>query len=236
VEAREPKTLPARQKPGTLLNYMSAFGPAAESLRLGERYHALTDDELLAIAEDSSDLTDLAQQALAAELSQRRLQLPPKPTAPRPLPEATRQADAADDYAEDRQIVGIATVWSLRDGLQLQKLLDQAEVPFFMGREKAARAEAVTSNFRDGVAVGVMQIGLPWAQEALKHYEPADEPATEDEQGGEDLAVHCPSCHSEDVIFEHLAEVCDSKEGEKFAWTCASCGHHWEDDGLETKN
>jgi DNA-directed RNA polymerase subunit M/transcription elongation factor TFIIS len=214
---------------------MEAFGPASESLRISEHYRRLTDDELIAVAQDKSDLTDLAQQALAAELSQRKLTVPPQ-EAPSPLPEPTYEEDAEDPYADERQLVQIATVWSLPDALKLQDLLDQAGIPFFMGKERATRAEAVTSNFRDGVSVGVMQIGMAWAQQALQHYEPADEPTTQDQQSGEDLAVHCPRCHSEDVVFERLADSANSNESQRFDWTCASCGYRWEDDGVETKN
>ena len=115
-------------------------------------------------------------------------------------------------------------------------MFDQAGIPFVMGTEKAARPEAVTSNVRDGVAVGVMQIGVPFAQQLLQHYEPADEPIAADQEGGEDPAVHCPKCHSEDVIFERLGGAGESDAEQKFDWTCASCGHQWEDAGVETKN
>ena len=213
---------------------MEAFGPASESLRISELYRRLTDDELIAIAQDSSNLTDLAQHALAGELSQRKLKVPAREVPP-PLPEPTSEEGGEDLYAEDHQLVQITTVWSLPDAVKLQDLLDEAGIPFFMGNEKAARAEAVTSNFRDGVPVAVMQIGVPWARQVLQHYQPADEPVTQDQQGGEDLAVHCPRCHSQDVIFEHLAESANSHQSQRFDWTCASCGYHWEDDGVETR-
>lgn len=219
----------------TFSSDMQAFGPASESLRLLEHYHSLTDDELLAIAEDTSDLTDLAQQVLSAEMSQRKLSVPAKEAA-LPEPEPNSEQDAEDPYAEDRSLVQIATVFSLRDAMQLQKLLDDSDVPCFMGEERATRADAVTSNFSDGVPVAVMRIGVPWAQQALQQYQPADERVTEGQQGGEDLAVHCPRCHSEDVIFEQLAAQSGSGQGEKFDWSCASCGYRWEDEGLETKN
>ena len=215
---------------------MTAFGPASESLRLSERYRSLSDDELLAIADDGSDLTDLAQQALAAEISQRKLKLPPKEETPAPPLEPASEADSDDPYAEDRKLVQIATVWSLRDASQFQMLLDDAGVPFFMGDAKTTRAQDVTANFQDGVPVAVMQIAIAAAQQALEHYEPADEHLTRDQASVEDLAVHCPKCHSEDVIFKHLAGSASSKDGQKFDWTCASCGYQWEDDGVETKN
>lgn len=215
---------------------MEGYGPAAESLRLSEHYRQLTDDELIAIAQDTSDLTEMAQQAVASEISQRKLTIPTEQPSSPPPPPDTQEEETEDPYAEDRQIVPIATVWSLPDALKLQALLDDAEIPFFMGEEKATRAEQVTSNFRSGVPVGVMQVGVPWAQQTLQHYEPEDEPVTPDEQPDENMAVHCPKCHSEDVVFEHLVSNPGTGDGgAKFAWTCASCGNRWEDEGVETK-
>ncbi len=210
---------------------MGSFGPAAESLRLSDHYRRLTDDELIAIAQDTSDLTEMAQQALATEISQRKLKVAKQETLPPPPPDVENEVE--DPYAEDRRLTEIATVWSLQDALKLQTLLDQAEIPFFMGQEKATRAEAVTANFRSGVPVEVMQVGLPWARQAMLHYEPADAPVTQDTQAEEDLAIRCPKCHSEDVIFEHLdAAAAD----QKFVWTCAACGNQWEDEGVETES
>ena len=176
----------------------------------------------------------MARQALATEVSQRKLTIPTQqPPVP---PPQTEDNETEDPYAEDRQVVQVATVWSLPDALKLQALLDQAEIPFFMGDEKATRAEQVTSNFRTGVPVGVMRIGVPWAQQAMQHYEPADEPVTPEEQPDQDMAVHCPRCHSEDVVFEHLVNDPVTADGSgKYAWTCASCGNRWEDEGVETK-
>jgi DNA-directed RNA polymerase subunit M/transcription elongation factor TFIIS len=216
---------------------MEGHGPASESLRLSEHYRQLTDDELIAIAQDTSDLTEMAQQALETEISQRKLTIltPQPPTAS--LPPDTEDDQTQDPYAEDRQVVQVAIVWSLSDALKLQALLDEAEIPFFMGEEKATRAEQVTSNFRNGVPVGVMQIGVPWAQQAMQHHEPADESVTQDEQPDQYLAVHCPRCHSGDVVFEQLVNNPRTGDGStKYAWTCPACGNQWEDEGVETKD
>jgi len=214
---------------------MEVHGPASESLRLSDHYRRLTDDELIAIAQDTSELTEMAQQALASEISQRKLIVPtPEPLVPQPPPD-DKDDQTDDPYAEDREIVQIATVWSLADALKLQELLDQAEIPFFMGEERTTRAEQVTSNFRNGVPVGVMKVGMPWAQQAMQDYKPADETINPDDQLDEDLAIHCPKCHSEDVIFEHLDTAEADKDNQKFVWTCASCGNRWEDEGVETK-
>lgn len=215
---------------------METLGPAAESLRLAEHYRQLADDELIAVAHDTSDLTELAQAALAQEMSTRKLKMPEPEPEIQPIRPVELDSDSDDAYAQDRQLVELCTVWSMPDAQQLQRLLDQEEAPFFMGPEQATRAEEATSIFANGVSVKVMQIGLPWAQQALQHYEPADEPPKQN-QSEDNLAVHCPKCHSEDVIFETLVKgQAGEASTQKYAWECASCGNHWVDDGVETKN
>ena len=162
---------------------------AGEWLRLSEHYRGMTDGELIAIARDRSKLTEIAQQILAQELSQRKLKVEPEeqPTGLESTSRAGMAAsvarkagdsanagdpDAADPYAEDRELFEICTVWSLRDALQVQSMLDVAGIPFFMGEEKATGVDSVMSNFSLGVSVKIMRIGWPWAVRALKHYEP----------------------------------------------------------------
>src|SRR4029077_3684802 len=113
---------------------MQTADSASEWLRLSEHYRGMSDDELLILAQDDSALTDTAKQALAGEISARRLT--PLPEKPPVAPEPEPSPDSP--YAEDRELVDICTVWSLPDALQLQALLDRAGIPFFMGAEKAS--------------------------------------------------------------------------------------------------
>ena len=219
---------------------METFDPAGELLRLSEHYRLLSDDELVDLARQTSELTDGAQQALAQEIANRRLRIPPEESAAPPSPEP--QPDSAEDgespYAEDRELVVICTVWSLTDALKLQRLLDTAGIPFYLGPEKATGAEAVTSNFANGLSVQIMQVGVPWARQVLQQYFPADEPPEEKVDESDNLAIHCPKCHSTEVVFEDLDRGPENSEGKpssKFKWTCDSCGHEWEDDGLVTE-
>ena len=219
---------------------MQILDPAGEGLRLSEHYRQLSDDELVGLARQTSELTDDAQQALAQEIANRRLRIPPEESAAPPSPEP--QPDSAEDgespYAEDRELVVICTVWSLTDALKLQRLLDTAGIPFYLGPEKATGAEAVTSNFANGLSVQIMQVVVPWARQVLQQYFPADEPPEEKADESDNLAIHCPKCHSTEVVFEDLDRGPENSEGKpssKFKWTCDSCGHEWEDDGLVTE-
>jgi DNA-directed RNA polymerase subunit M/transcription elongation factor TFIIS len=220
---------------------MQTLDPAGEWLRLSEHYRQLTDDELVGLARETSELTDGAQQALAQEIANRRLEIPPEesvvPPSSEPEPDSVEEVESP--YAEDRELVDICTVWSLADALKLQRMLDAAGIPFYMGPEKATGVEAVTSNFADGLSVQIMQVGVPWARQVLQQYFPADEPPEEKADESDNLTIHCPKCHSTEVVFEDLDRGSENSEGKpvsKFKWTCDSCGHEWEDDGLVSEN
>jgi DNA-directed RNA polymerase subunit M/transcription elongation factor TFIIS len=219
---------------------MQTLDPAGEWLRLSEHYRQLSDDELVGLARQTSELTDVAQQALAQEIANRRLKVAPEASAaPRsPEPQPDSEEDGESPYAEDRELVGICTVWSLADALRVQRLLDTAGIPFYIGPEKATGVDAVSSNFANGLSVQIMQVGVPWARQVLQQYFPADEPAEEKADESDTLAIHCSKCHSTEVVFEDLDRGPENSEGKpssKFKWSCASCGHEWEDDGLVTE-
>ena len=213
---------------------MNPLDPAGEWLRISEHYRHLSDSELLVLARQRSELTDFAQQSLAQELNQRRLKVeaevpneesPPVP----PIPETPSDSS----YDEDRRLVRLCTVWSLPDALQVQTLLDRAGIPFFMGPEKATGVDAVTSNFVNGVDVQIMNIGLPWARQAMQNYVPANEPPEKPEEGASETPVRCPKCHSAEVVFERLVtDPATVAIAPIYNWTCDSCGHRWEDDGI----
>jgi DNA-directed RNA polymerase subunit M/transcription elongation factor TFIIS len=253
---------PVRQKGDIIATIMQTFDPAGEFLRISEHYRQMSDGELLLLARQNSELTEVAQQALATEISHRRLKAedevtaehmkPPAPSTAKPPAFVLREpsqahdsygCDSSDDdssgerssYDEDRKLVELCTVWSLRDALQVQRILDVAGIPFFMGPEKAPGVEKVTSNFGNGVSVQIMQIGLPWAGQAMRNYEPADDPATKQIEKVPELPVRCPKCHSTEVILEDLITeptAAADNSSPKYKWTCDSCGYRWEDDGV----
>jgi len=208
---------------------------AAEYLRICDHYRSLTDGELLVLARQPSELTDVAQQALAGEISSRRLKVQPDNPAvsPRPQPPLDIQDPADPNYDEDKHLVTIRTVWSLADALQLQNLLDTAGIPFYIGPEKATGLDAVTSNFADGLDFQIMSIGVPSARQAMQNYAPDDDRAQEPEEELEDASVRCPKCHSSEVVLDETEPVREGASPQRFRWTCDACGHHWEDDGIE---
>jgi hypothetical protein len=214
---------------------MGIADPAGEWLRLAERYRGMTGGELIALARQNSALTPVAQQTLANEISHRGLKVPPHPQ-PEAAPKPTPGEPASSPYDEDRQLIEICTVWSLRDALQVQRLLDGAAIPFFLGPEKATGVDRVTSSFDQGVGVQIMRIGWPWARDAMEWYEPADDRTPREEKEAlPDLPVRCPKCRSSEVVFEKLvadrASAADNSPA-NYKWICDSCAHEWQDDGI----
>ena len=209
----------------------NVFDPAGEWRARAERYHQMNDEELVVLARQISTLTEHARQALTQEIAYRKLVVPPLEA---PLPPEPEPNDPDDPYAEERALEEICHVWSLRDALRLQFLLDRADIPFFMGREKARAAENVTSDFSKGVSVQVMSIGVPWARQAMqKNYFPGDEPVDALAEAEKDIPVRCPKCRSTEVVIERLAsEAAKDKASPKFEWICDACGYEWEDDGV----
>ena len=200
-------------------------------------YRSLTDDELIAIARQKEDLTDIAQQALAAEVQSRKLEVPAeatiedKETAPLALPP---DPDSNSPYYDDRELVQIETVFSLRDAEQLEALLKEDGIPFYMGKEKVTRAVDVRSDFSAGIPVGVMRIGMAYATRARKNFRPLDDPEWREEKSPlRPVDIFCPRCRSEKVVFE--AGQQDPKWRDftmQFRWRCEACGKRWEDDGV----
>ncbi len=249
---------------------MDTLDPAGDYLRISERYRQMSDEELLVLMPQSSELTPIAQQALANEVRSRGLkaevedeklstssQVKESPFKPPPASferesakfrnsasDNSPAADSSDDsdsaytdsaYDEDRKLVELCTVWSGRDALKVQTMLDAAGIPFFMGPEKATGVDKVISNFANGVGVQIMRIGLPWAAPAMRYYQPEDDPTPKEIADLDELTVRCPKCHSAEVVFEggtSTLVVATDDSSQKYQWTCDSCGHQWEDDGV----
>ncbi len=69
----------------------------------------------------------------------------------------------------------------------------------------------------------------------MRHYEPEDDPTPKDSEELEELPVRCPKCQSEEVVFEGLTSApgnAADEASQKYKWSCDSCGHQWEDDGV----
>ena len=84
----------------------------------------------------------------------------------------------------------------------MQAILDEAGIPFFMGPEKATGVDKRDLEFLEWSqrANHANRFALGWA--AMQHYKPEDDPTPKETAELEEVAVRCPKCHSEEVVFE----------------------------------
>jgi DNA-directed RNA polymerase subunit M/transcription elongation factor TFIIS len=197
---------------------MESNNPADEYRRLEELYAEMSVGQLQKIADQASDLTDIAQEVLRAEVSKRGLDKP------------TPNVSAEDFILSDE---GMTRVWRMKDQAKARSVIDSLEsagIPACLVPEKV---EFIDGSFEDWVNITVVQSDQARAIEFLNQYFPRElEPEEEAGKDDERLAV-CPSCHSPDIVFQNLDKVSAPGTTAKYNWTCDACGHQWKDDGLE---
>ena len=207
---------------------MNAVDRSEQWRQVSEHYRSLTDDELIAIARDKSELTEVAQQAIDSEIASRKLVIPAE-EAEEVEPDSVAAPDSDSDpdspYDEDQEVVLIETVFSLRDAQQLESLLNEDGIPFYMGKEKVSRVADVKSEFSKGVPVGIMRVGLPLATRARRGFKPQDDPTwqawDQTQQEAQAVDVFCPRCRSANVLLESGVPDAEARgQAAQFLWRC----------------
>ena len=118
--------------------------------------------------------------------------------------------------------------------------IESSGIECFLTDDNMVRMDWFISNLLGGIKLAVNQEDVEAAIAIL------DEPAPEilDVDGiGEYQQPRCPECQSLDVNFEQLSKVAYPSAWlgiplplHDKAWTCRSCGHHWEDqDSVESE-
>jgi len=197
-----------------------------ESQRLTKFYGSLTDGELQKIAADTLSLTEVAQQALAAEIKRRG------PATREPEPEAIREE------VDFRRLVTIRKFRDLPEALLAKGSLESAGIESFLGDENMVRMDWFISNLLGGIKLKVKPEDAEAANEILS--QPIPE-GFEVEGVGEYEQPRCPKCQSLDIAFEELnkpiaygsAWVGLPLPVHRKAWRCHSCRHGWQDEDSE---
>lgn len=214
---------------------MSAIDVNEQWQELQESYSGMSDEEIEAVAQDAYDLTDMAKQALQAEISRRHLKIElqgspvsEEPTTPEPEMETETGCETA-------QLIDLQRVWSLEEAKRLKETLDWAGVPVFFGPERVENLETLRSDFEGGVDVRVRDFDQQRAMAALAHAAAREEQPQNDTEEETPYTPHCPRCHSTDIVFQSLDldPVTKSALDSKFNWSCDACGYQWKDDGIE---
>jgi hypothetical protein len=199
---------------------------------LEETFGAMSDEELTALADKAFDLTDIAQQALQSQFLARGLKIALVQTPP-PIDEWKKTEQAADFDPEDLGLASLISVLSLDEAKQILTTLHDAGIPAYLGPENLEDANDFHGSFENGVEVKVRDADYERATRARTAAFPRQQTETEEEPP---FVVHCPNCHSQEIMLEEVvaaASAPGSAPSQKFRWKCESCGHKWQDDGVE---
>jgi hypothetical protein len=189
-----------------------------ERRRLAETYSQKTNIELAALANDGPALTELAREALRAEILRRGLNI--------------SVADVAAPPAAPPLLPIIRVYRDLPDALVAQSVLDSAGIDCFLFDENIVRLNWFRS-------YAVHQIKLRVADEdaadAAVLLDAPRMPAFVVEGVGEYVEPVCPNCQSPDVSFRPLLKrlvyallYLDLPVPlRRPAWKCHSCGYEW---------
>ncbi len=169
---------------------------------LVEAYAGMGDEELSSLAEQAYELTDLARQALQAEIKARGLSVTPVETPPPPA-EPEEKEVRGDFDPEEFDLVPLSHVWDASEARDIMKKLHDAAVPAYVGLENAETVDVFRGNFETGVDIRVRAVDRNRAIGALVAAAPHksdDIDATKEETP----QPRCPSCHSEEIVFVEL--------------------------------
>jgi hypothetical protein len=227
---------------------MTKIDPEQERQRLAEFYAGQMDGELEQVAGQAYELTDLAREALRAELAKRGLRIdlveqapapPPVAATPRPgdpPPEPPVEAlPDGDGELELRNRVAIRQFRDLPEALLAKGSLDSSGIECALVDDNVVRLDWFWSNLMGGVKLVVDREDLVAAEEVLS------QPIPEhfDVSGvGEYEQPRCPKCSSLDINFQELepaayvtAYLNVPIPFHRRAWRCHNCNVEWEGDG-----
>jgi hypothetical protein len=148
---------------------MAMMDPQQEKLRLEELYASDTDEQLENVAAQAHELTEVAREALRAELSKRGLYV------------GQLEGTAPDqDNAEFRDLVTIRAFWNLLEAELAKGLLDSAGIESFLFDDNMVRLDWFNANALGGVKLRVDAGNVDAANQVLEEAA-ADATATPEE-------------------------------------------------------
>jgi len=230
---------------------MARIDPERERQRLLVFYSGQMDGELEKVAKQAYELTDLARQALRAEIARRGLgvelvesapvvakdELPSLPGDP-PPPDPPVEPPTQDGEFELRSLVTIRKFRDLPEALLAKGSLESAGIEAVLTDDNIVRLDWFWSNLMGGIKLNVDPEDAEAANSIL------DQPIPEhfDVVGvGEYQQPRCPTCESLDVTFRELDQPVAYVRAyfnvpiplRRRAWRCRACRSEWENDGAD---
>ena len=196
-----------------------------ERQRLVGLYAGMSDEELAAVWQDSGELTDLAKQALQAELDRRGLVLNPP--------------DSGTDVAEWDDLVVIGQFRDLYEALLARGVVDSAGIECVLVDDNTLRLSWYVSNLVGGVKLCVHAEDADAAFDLLHVPIPAN---LEVDGVGKYEQPTCPSCQSLDISYETLHKGASYASAwlinipvpvPRKRWKCNQCGNTWKESAAE---
>ena len=194
---------------------MNNIDVAKQWRTLEQTYNQMSEEELGDLAAEAYKLTDIAQQALQAQISSRalRIELSTKPRASR---ESNGVEPEVNLNPYDLDYVLAAWVRDPQDLEQLRQALPRAGIPIYV----QVRVRAVD-------------------QQRALHTISALSPERGNPDEDQPYVARCPKCGSEEIAFQNIdpgSSETQSTSSSQFHWACDACGHEWEDDGFEERS
>jgi hypothetical protein len=211
-------------------------------------YSGQMDGELEKGATQAYELTDLAREALKAEIARRGLgvalverapivkELPVMPGDP-PPPEPPAEALSLDGEFEMRNLVTIRRFRDLPEARLAKGSLESAGIEAVLTDDNIVRLDWFWSNLMGGIKLNVDPENAEVGSNIL------DQPIPEnfDVAGiGEYEQPRCPKCQSLDVSFQELEPAAYLSLAinvplpfHRKAWRCHACNAQWKDDGAD---
>jgi hypothetical protein len=203
---------------------------AAEWQRLTPLYREMCDEELLALAAEINDLTEMAQQVLRDEMRRRGLSDgPPRQAADRSDRLRTSQSESAQDFStdEDSNDEGDPPhefTWKTllcecdtpEQAWQIQEMLRRARIESWMEGSNSKYSMDLKS-----ARVMVAADELDQAREIAARPVPQDIIDESRMKVPDFESPRCPRCGTEDPILESVEP--------SNHWSCESCGHEWSE-------
>jgi DNA-directed RNA polymerase subunit M/transcription elongation factor TFIIS len=211
-----------------------------ESIDLNEQWHQLrenyvqmTEDELTRIAGDAYNLTPIAQEALQAEIKERKLAIQLQISSPATEPDFEEPDPELPPLDTEDDLVSVSFFWDEASARRTKGILDEAFIPSYLGPDNVSHIDDFKSSFSAGVHLKVRSVDRARACSTLANHSFEDQDELDPDEGKE-FAIVCPKCHSTEVVFEEKdPQAVNPIADTKFNWTCGDCGHQWKDDGIE---
>ncbi|MGB6973168.1 MAG: hypothetical protein WBD67_00655 [Terracidiphilus sp.] len=204
--------------------------PSRDWQALSELYHEKSDVELLQLADDYGDLTEVAQEVLRGEMKARGLDDPAAPKRPERRPQKDTETHrvvpgqlSEDEEGEESELpreytwkTPLCTCTSVQHAQQIAEMLQRAGVESWIeGGQNPWDAGSLR--------VVVAADELDHAQEVMAKPIPQDVVDATSIEVLEFVAPMCPACGAEDPVLEGVEPVNQ--------WLCEACGRQWSEGG-----